>query len=509
MPAPRLQGAPLGAIGSSGQNSQTTDIDLPPNFGTEVVNAIIDQSGKLTSRASMIRVTADNANLTTTEAVERVYRHNKADGTSVMMCAGNGRIFSATATTLTSQSSGHTTDAWQFASLNGQIFAAQVGKTMQVYDDDGASAATVVDPAAPIAIHSAYGRLWALSSDGFTLEWSDLLDGDDFAAGDSGSLDLDLMHTVVRSPGVAIVSFNRQIIVLCKQQILVLGLATDTDPNNTTTPIYLADSISNVGCIARDSVVQTGDDIMFLSADGVRSLTRSLQEREGPSPMQETSALNKNALVRIIDTEVAANITACWHPGEAWYQLFLPLTKEVWVFDLSSRLDNGVPKTVIWRMGTRPAYCGAYFSNDLMFYGTTGGLANNDLYDTDDSYTMTVETGWMSLGDPNSLKHFKKLILSLTGGGGQSATVKWYVDFDLNNVRTRTFTLETAADPDEYNVGEYNIAESSSGLGTAEFGIQLSNSAKFIKLEINLPVSASLVTINNAQLFHQMGRVKA
>jgi hypothetical protein len=511
MPAPQLTGTPLGAIGSSGQNSQTNDIDLPPEFGTEVVNAFIDQSGRLTARCSMDRVTSDNADLVTTNGVKRVYRHNKADGTSVMMCAGNGRIFSATATTLTSQSSGHTTDNWQFASLNGQIFAAQVGKTMRVFDDDGANAADVADPAAPIAIHSAYGRLWALSSDGLTLEWSDILDGDDFAAGDSGSLDLDKMHQTNRSKGVAIVSFNRQIIVLCTNQIIILGLDDDLDPNGAGSggPIWLQDSIPNVGCIARDSVVQTGDDIMFLSADGVRSLSRSMAEKQGPSPMTDSSALNRNALVRNIATETEANIAACWHPGESWYQLFLPVTKEVWVFDLSSKINGAGPKTLIWRMGERPAYCGAHFSNDLMFYGTTGGLANNNLYDADDEYTMTVVTGWLSLGAPDSLKHFKKLILSLTGGGGQAAVVKWYVDFDMNNVRTRAFTLETAGDPDEYGVGEYNVAEFSTGLGTAEFGIHLSNSAKFIKLEINLPVSAAAVTINNAQLFSQMGRVKA
>jgi len=180
------------------------------------------------------------------------------------------------------------------------------------------------------------------------------------------------------------------------------------------------------------------------------------------------------------------------------------------VFDMSSKLENGVPKTVVWRTGTtRLIWCGTWFSDDKMYYGCIGGLARNNLYDTDDSYTMTVTTGWLSLGTPDSLKHFKKLILSLTGGGGQTATVRWSVDFDENNVRTRTFTLETANDPDEYNVGEYNVAEFSSGLGTAAFGIQLSNSAKFIKLQVDLPVSASAVTINNAQIFYQQGRVSA
>jgi hypothetical protein len=521
MPAPQLQGKPLGAIGAAGQNTQLSDIDLPPAFGTVVVNGYLNESGKVTARKSFDRVTSDNSDLVTTNPIQRVYRHITATGTSVLMCAGNGRIFNSDGATLTSQSSGHTTNNWQFASLNGQIFACQVGKSLYSFADDGTTVAAVADPATPIAIHAAFGRLWALSSDGLTLEWSDILDGDDFAAGDSGSLDLDKLHQSTRAPGIAIVSFNRQIVVLCTNQILVLGLPEDlnpngvsalhaTDPSMYTTPIFLRDVIPNIGCVARDSVVVAGDDVLFLSEDGVRSLARSMAEKQGPSPMTELSALNKNALVRNMETETLANVSACWHPGESWYQLFLPTTQEIWLFDMSSKVDGTpTPKTFIWRTGaTRPIYCGTWFSDEKMYYGCVGGLARNNLYDADDDYDLVVTSGWMSLGAPDSLKHFKKLILSLTGGGGQDATVKWYVDFDDNNVRTRTFTLETAADPDEYNVGEYNVAEFSSGLGTAAFGIHLSNSAQFIKLEITLPVSAALVTINNAQMLYQLGRVR-
>ncbi len=517
MPAPQLQSKPLGALGSFGQNSQTSDIDLPSDFGTEVTNAVVNQSGRLSSRKSMDRVTSDNADLTTALGIKRVYRHNRADGTSQLWGSGNNRIFSSDGATLTSRSSGHSADLWQFATLNGKVFAAQASHSLRWFNETTFAETTQATPSNPRAIHSAYGRLWALSSDGWTLYWSVLLDGTDFAGAGSGSLDLTKMHTASRSIGVGIAAFNRQIVVLCDSALIVLAAAETgagtnggMNPSDLTTPLFLRDYIPNVGCVARDSIVNTGDDLLFLSHDGVRSLTRSMQEKQGPAPMTETSALNKNVIVRNIDTETTSAIAACWHPGESWYQLFFPVTKEVWVFDVSTKVpQTSFPRTMIWRMGTRPAYCGVYFSDDLMYYGTTGGLARNNLYDADDSYTMTIATGWLSLGAPDSLKHFKKLILSLTGGGGQTATVRWYVDFDENNVRSRTFTLETAADPDEWGTMEWGSFEWSTGLGTAEFGIQLSNSAKFIKIQVDLPVSASEVTVNNAQIFFQMGRVKA
>lgn len=500
---------PLGAIGSAGQNTQTDQIDLPPQFATAATNCYVDQSGRLTARKSIIRRTADNNDLTTTAGVKRIYRHNKANGTSEFVCSGNNRIFTGDTATLTSRSSGHSADLWQFATLNGKLFAAQASHSIRWFNETTWAETTFATPSNPRAILSAFGRLWALSSDGWTLYWSDLLDGTNFTTGASGSLDLSKLHTTVRSEAVAITALGRQIVVLCKSQIIVLGLADDLNPNNSTTPIYMADSISGVGCAARDTVVATGDDVMFLAPDGVRSLRRSLAEQQGPASLNTLSLLNKNAVIDLLAAETsAAAVAACWDYKQSWYQVFFPTAEQVWTFDMSRAQGGEGPATTVWQMGTRDIYHGATWTDDAMWYGTVGGLADNSEYDATDSYNFVVETGWLSLGLSSTLKHLKTMLINARGGSGQTATLKWYVDFNEGAFRSATFTLSSAEAPAEYGIAEYNVDEFTTGITAVDSRMHLGNSAKFVKFVVSIPISGRTVTINNAQVFTNRGRIK-
>lgn len=502
-----LSPQPLGAIGSAGQNTQDSQIDLPPEFVISAVNCFADQNGRMTARKSLKRRTSDNGDLGTTNGVKRVYRHNLADGTSVFACSGNGRIFTATATTLTSRSSGHSADLWQFATLNGKLFAAQASHTFRYFTESTWAETTIATPSQPRAIHAAFGRLWALSSDGWTLYWSDLLDGTNFTTGASGSIDLAKLHTAVRSPATAVLAFGRQMVVLCQSQIIVLGLADDLDPGNSTTPIYLAEAIGGVGCISRDTAVVAGDDLLFLAADGVRSLRRSLAEQQGPSALSSLSVLNKDVVISYIGAETAAEMSAAWDYRRAWYQLFLPTANRVITLDMS-RAQQRPPVMTEWTLGSRPTYHAAVWTDDSLWYAVTGGLGDNSAYDADDSYDMELSTGWLSFGMSPVLKHLKTLLLSTRGGDGQTAVLKWSMDFKDSVVRSRSFALSSGQDSAEYGVAEYNVDEYTGGISAIDSDIKLGGSGKFVKFTFVLPVSGRQVTVDNAQVFTNRGRIK-
>ena len=44
----------------------------------------------------------------------------------------------------------------------------------------------------------------------------------------------------------------------------------------------LLDTISNVGCVDRDTVQNTGTDVIFLSQAGLMSIGRTIQEKSAP-----------------------------------------------------------------------------------------------------------------------------------------------------------------------------------------------------------------------------------
>ncbi len=516
MPAPALQSKPLGAFGTLGQNSQAAEIDLPPTFATAAINCALESGGRLAARKSFTIVNALNADLST-NAAKRLYRHNRADGTSEMVCSGNNRIFTGT-TTLTSRSSGHSADRWQFASLNGKLFAAQGSHSLRWFNETTWAETTQATPSMPNCIHAAYGRLWAadIASNNYTLYWSVLLDGTDFAGVGSGSLDLQKMMTANRDRIVGISSFNRGIVVFGRYSIYLLGLATDMDPTNTTNPIYLSEFIPNIGCIARDSIVQTGEDVVFLADDGLRNLSRAIQQREGPVPMSDITAANSRVFRRnvIEAADDQRDLTAAWWPNESWYLLFSPTTQEVWVFDMANRVPQvNTPVTTVWRTGAaRPVYHAAYWTDDTMYFAgkdaTIGGLLNYATYDATDSYDMIITTGWLSLESPGALKHLKRMLMNVRGGAGQTGVLKWSVDFNEIAVFTRAFTLGSIQTLAYYNEAEYNVDEYASAVVLNDLYLQLSKSAKYVKFSVELPISGSEITLNNMQAFYTQGRTQ-
>lgn len=503
----------LGAIGSFGLNTQSSQIDLAPQFATEVVNAVVDEAGRLSARKSVTLYTDASVSLGSA-AVERIYRHNHLDGTSTLISAGNGHIFSLSGTTLTSEhtASGATKNRWQFASLNGKLFAAQSGEDFKSFVEGTPwTASTIATPAKPNTIHSAFGRLWAAdyTSNDYTLAWSVLNDGTDFGGAGSGSLDMREIFINGKDSIVGVSSLGNSIIVFCRNSIYTLGLALDLDPGNTTTPIYLADSIANIGCVSRDTIVRTGDDIYFLADDGVRSLQRSLREAQ-KLPMTDITVLNHTkAVTDIIRGQTLDDITAAYWPDESWYLLFLPDSSEVWVFDQANRVPElNVPRSTVWTMSNRPVYCAVYGADDTMYFGGDAGIFDYVDYDVNDSYRFTIHTGWLSLGDPAALKHFKKVLMNITGGAGQQGFIKWRVDFNDNQTFSTTFDLGSTATVYYYGVAEYNIAEYAAGVLIEDIYAQIGNSAKFIKFIVDIPVEGSQISLNNLQAFVTKGRVR-
>lgn len=509
MAAGALVGQTLGPIGAFGMNTQTSPLDLPPQFATQAFDCIVDESGQPRLRQAAVLYSSANVDLGA-NYIARMHRHGKADGTLLqVMSGGTGHIFSSDGSgTVTTRDTQFGLADWQFASLNGKIFAAHVAGPFRQFDESTWAAATISTPSQPTGIHAAYGRLWAIK--GSTLYWSDLLDGTNFTTGASGSLDLQKIHTQFRDTAVAVTSLNSQIIVLCRNSLFILGLAADKNPNNTLTPIYLRDFLSHTGCISRDSVVSTGDDVLFLADDGLRSLTRSMTETQGPVPLTDASALNKQYVVdNLINASGAARLCAAWHPEKAWYMVFQPDAGYVWVFDFGNPVpQTRLPRLFIWRMGAgdRPLQCGVWWRYSTTFegmeYGCTSGTYRMNTYTSTPAYSMTIRTGWLSCGDQARLDAFKRIMLSLANSNAQTVTVAWEVDGMSASSRSITFTANQTS----------SILETSSNEGSTadilEFFQNLGGLGKTIRLTVTIPNTGYGTAIHSAAIFFKQGRAR-
>src|SRR5690606_35877199 len=197
--------------------------------------------------------------------------------------------------------------------------------------------------------HSAFGRIWVTSDgDDSVVEFSDTLLPHKFRGGAAGTLNL--KNVWGGDQVTAIAAIEDYLVIFGKRTILVY--AGPEDPSTMT----LAEKLDGVGCIARDSVANTGNDLLFLSASGVRMLSRAL-ESGGRQPLGDLSVNVRDKLMEQVTAEEAANIKAVYHEPEGFYALFLTEDDLTWVFDVRFPNPDGSAKVTTWSgYGARSVY---------------------------------------------------------------------------------------------------------------------------------------------------------
>jgi hypothetical protein len=254
---------------------------------------------------------------------------------------------------------------------------------------------------------------------------------------------------------VSLGAHNGLLVVFCKQNIILFD---DADPSKSfldPANLQLVEVISGVGCIARDSIQNTGTDILFLSESGLRSLGRVIQEKS--TPMRDLSKNVRDDLVQLIESESNANIKSAYSESNAFYLLSFPTTKQVYCFDMRAPLEDGSARVTIWNNMEFTDWLG--FDGEL-YMTHADGLARYFGYsDNGSTYRMVYFTNYFDLGQPSAVKILKRLAMTVIGATGQDFVVKSGFDYsDVYNSYALSVRQGTIY---EYNSDEYGLATTS------------------------------------------------
>lgn len=502
------------APGFMGLNLQDSSVNLDNGFATVAQNCVIDRFGRIGARKGWSTAHSSLAALTGYD-VKAIGELIDNSGNSYIIAAGNNKLFKLSGSTLTQLSYGGggtaptiTADHWQMAPLNGCIFLYQAEHDPLVFDP--ATSATTYKRISEKTGYlgtvksnncaiSAYGRIWTAnnSTDRSTVQFSDLLSGHVLNTGTSGTLDVSQVWPAGSDEITALASHNGFLIIFGRRQILIYSNATD--PNNLT----LSDTITGIGCFARDSVVKTGSDIVFLSDTGVRSLMRTIQEKS--APMRELSLNVKDALVEDLSSETAANIKAVYSDKDAFYLLSLPTVNTVYCFDMRGQLQNGAAKTTTWNNITPKAFF--YTRNKDLLLGQESfiGKYNTNL-DNTDTYRVQYYTNYFDFGSPTSLKILKKINLTFIGGNTATVFVKYGFDYSAA-YQSRTIELGSTSIA-EYGIAEYNIGEYTAGIVFDNKKIQASGSGNVLQIGMELDINNFDISLQKLDCYVKAGRIR-
>lgn len=535
-----LQTGSIAAPGFLGLNTQDSSVQLSSGFALTANNCVIDQYGRIGSRRGWTPVnTTVNTDLGSANPVQFLFEMVKAGG-NILLSAGNNKLFTGTTTmtTATIRNAANnanisvtiTANHWQGASLpygdgaaaEPHVYLAQAGHPVLVYHElpvSGGSdphshdsgtfgfqrlgdigtlpAGYTTTDFVPNCALAAYGRIWLadMANDRQTVYFSRLLDGSDFQGGDSGSLSLNAVFPN-NDKIVALAAHNGFLIIFGRNNIAIYGNPIDV------TQLTLADYIPNVGCIARDSVVSTGTDIIFLSDTGVRSLTRIIQEKS--LPFRDLSKNVRDDLIANVASESnTAAIKGVYYSRDAFYLLALPTSNIVYCFDTRAPMQDGSYRVTQWNsidprafvvndakelLIGKPGYIGKYFGH----------------YDNASSYRMEYFTNHFDFEQPNQLKILKKIGMVVIGGSGAEVAVKYGFDYSENFfAQTKVLAGGTSY---EYGVGEYNIAEYAGGIVLEKFFVNASGNGAIMQLGIESNIAGNPLSIQKIDVGIKQGR---
>jgi len=455
--AKQISYQPLTDIGLNGLNTQSNPASLDTSYLVKAENVVIRESGRIAFRKGLKQKVEPSGT-----AIVSIHEHDDNGTNKVLVSYGTSIYvvdFADPADAFPSSGAdlkhtvGSSTGNWQFVNFNDRLHCFHSGVVPQRYDGslgsgvkwtahatDPASISSLFDPSCGMGY---YGRIWCggVAEAKDVVYYSNLLDGDDWTGGDTGLIDLSKVWGI--DDVIAIAPFYGKLVIFGKNNIVIY------DSPETVGSLALNEVIRGVGLVSRDSVQAIGDDLVFLSNTGLRSLGRTTEKDK--LPLTDLSLNIKDTLIRNIGQ--SSNVKSVYVENEGIYIMSFVDKNITYVFDFKHFTPNNAPRVTTWtfdndREPSSMTYTETY---GLLVGQQDGGLAGYEgYYDTDlegastytySSYTSSIATTWINLGESIAASFLKRLFLVLEGGSGATLGLKWYKDYSPSPSDTTSITL--------------------------------------------------------------------
>lgn len=508
-----IQTFSITAPGFYGLNTQDSSLDLASGFALVANNCVIDKYGRVGARKGWTAAHSTLAALGS-NSVKAIGELITSGGTSYVIAAGNNKLFKLASGVLTELTYGGggtaptiTDSHWQIASLNGTLYFFQSGHDPLVFAP-GTSTTTyrrlseVSGYSGTVqssnCVLSAYGRLWNAntSTNKVTVQWSDILAGQVYATGSAGTLDVTNVWPKNSDNIVALGAHNGFLFIFGRNNILVYQNASDPSA------MSLYDVITGIGCEARDSVCNTGTDIIFLSSTGVRSILRTIQEKS--APFRDLSKNVRDDLLVVVSGADTATVKAVYSPLDAFYLLSFPTSSTLFCFDMRTQLPDGAARATTWD-SLIPASFTVKADGSLLM-GVSGFVAEyGDYTDNGSSYLFQYYTNNTDFGAPSVTSILKKLSAVIIGGSNQDMVFKWGYDFTGDyQASSANIPLQGVA---YYGISEYNIAQYAGGTALQTLAVYPNGSGKVVQTGYETEIYGSALSIQKIEIQAKNGKV--
>jgi hypothetical protein len=492
MPSKQLLPLPIATPGSLGLNLQQQNSILNPSWAIEASNMVIDANGRAASRGGLTSVT------TTPSAgkIRTIFEQRTGTGVSTTIVAWDGGIsssVSAPSTDLVGTISSTASGRWYFVNFMNKVIGFQAGQKPIVRTTGTFSNIVESSGSAPTGGvgTAAYGRVWAMNADGHTLQFSALADETNWGSGDSGSIDLQHVWPLGNDTVTAIQAWNGTLAIFGLKQILFYGSTDPTILGLDVTQLKVVDAIEGVGCISQWTIAPIGgemesSDLMFCSLIGIQSLQRLLINQS--RPITQLTKHVRDALIAMLSSETAANITAVYSPTNGFYALSLPVNGYTWVADMRHRFtdEDGDDVARMTRWPVAPTAMAELSNRTVYMSNVTGKVATyGPGNDYGSNFQVILTLPWMDLGQDyaSRLKALKRIGGLFYVRTNTNVTFTWFVNFSTTSTGTAVRATAGATQA-EWGIAQWGASEWSGGLLLSLLNADASGEGQYFSLSI-------------------------
>lgn len=515
--AKQLLAASIAAPAFYGLNTQESGVTLQEGFALHANNCVIDKYGRLGARKgwatrTISKDTVADANVGLN--LKGLSNFKDIQGIDTRISWNDTTFFKGTyyLTTITPNTADTITDGnWQTATLNDHHYFYQRDYEPLIYTNESGEefdsytnhSHTHNNFQRANTVLAAYGRLWVADTvaNKTTVWFSTVLDGTNFQSGTSGSLDISSVLTQGMDEIVSLGAHNGYLFIFCKNNIIIYGDNDNYQGSITTSTLSLVEVIEGVGCVARDSIQNTGEDILFLSNTGVRSLNRTVQEKS--QPMRDISKNIRDDLLQALRAEDLDKVKSVYSPTEAFYLITFPSTAQTFCFDTRAPMQDGSFRVTVWPAMTPK---GLLNVDKNLYFAQPDGIAQYTGYQDDGhKYDMEYFSNYFDLEMANVNKIVKKLAATTVGATGQTFTLK--VGYEYSPIYfSYTFTLDTGT-VYEYGIAEYGLAEYSGSVLINNQQASTQGAGNIIQIGFTTEINGAPMSLQKISIYAKQGKV--
>jgi len=513
MSAP-LQPLTIKAPGFLGLNTQESSLELNSGFCSRADNLVIDKAGRLAARKGWQYITTDDVDVNLKDGISYIDESGTVRNISwsdTKFYTGCETLTEITPTTTDVISSGNWTAAVMNDTNGIHVYFYQKGyHPLALYYDNG----TLVFKKVEDFLHSSgtppkggivttlFGRTFVadVPDEPLVLYFSDVLEGTKYNTGTAGVLNLASVIPDGAGTITGIAEHNGLLIIFLQNHIIMYGDGDNFQTTFDVDTLTLVDVIEGLGCVSHRTIQSVGNDLMFLSRTGLRSLGRTIQEKS--LPLRDTSLNIRDDLINDLDQQNETLIRSVYSPEFAFYLLLFPTTKTIYCFDVRAPLDSGALRVTKWTQQTHNGLCA--HDKELFFFQTKGVAQYVGYVDDDAEYTIRYQTNHLDFGDSFRTKILKKLNITTEGGVGQDMLINVGFDY-INKLKGYSFQL-TGTPVSEYGTSEYGTALFTSGLQIDNTKASIGGSGNVLQIGVDARITGYELAIQRVDIFAKLGR---